>query len=248
LKEQLRLLEDLQRHDARLQEYEQSLKALPEKLASLKADLAKVEALLVKERQDLADTEKFKADQVSNLRADEASMAKSKVKLAGVKTGKEHMAAQREIEANKKSSAEREAEIARIGEAIETQRKKVETHQADLDQLREAVAREEAATNARIDEIKAKIAHDKVARDEAAARIEGPLMKRYSSIRMRRGLAVVPVVAGTCKGCHMAIPPQLFIQLQRAKTIETCPTCNRLIYWDQLLKEAQLEQGEKGSE
>jgi predicted nucleic acid-binding Zn-ribbon protein len=242
LKEQLRLLEDLQRHDARLQEYEQALKALPEKLASLKADLAKVEALLAKERQDLADTEKFKSEQQSNLKSDQASMDKSKVKLSAVKTGKEHMAAQREIEANKKSSAEREGEIARIGDAIDNQRKKIEAHEGDLKQLRDVVAKEEAATNARMDEIKAKIAADKVERDEAASKIDGPLMKRYGAIKMRRGLAIVPVVSGTCKGCHMSIPPQLFIQLQRANTIETCPTCNRLIYWDQLLKD---ELGEK---
>jgi predicted nucleic acid-binding Zn-ribbon protein len=38
------------------------------------------------------------------------------------------------------------------------------------------------------------------------------------------------VVGHTCKGCNRNIPPQLFIVLQRAESIETCPNCNRIIY------------------
>ena len=53
---------------------------------------------------------------------------------------------------------------------------------------------------------------------------------------MRRGLAVAPVQNGTCQGCNMNIPPQLFNQLQRGDSIELCATCNRIIYWDKLLE------------
>jgi len=41
---------------------------------------------------------------------------------------------------------------------------------------------------------------------------------------------------GTCQGCNMNIPPQLYNQLQRGDTIELCGTCNRIIYWDKLLE------------
>jgi hypothetical protein len=107
------------------------------------------------------------------------------------------------------------------------------------------VAKEEAAVGARIDELKAKVAAEKVGRDELAAKVSPNVLKKYSTIRLRRGLAVVPVVRGTCMGCHMAIPPQLFITLQRANSVETCPTCNRIVYWDQLMLEKKLEDGEK---
>ena len=61
----------------------------------------------------------------------------------------------------------------------------------------------------------------------------------------RLGLAVVPVVNGVCKGCHMAIPPQLYNIIQRGLSMETCPSCNRIIYWEELMKDKQLEEGEK---
>jgi uncharacterized protein len=245
LKEQLKLLEELQRYDARLQEYETGLKALPEKLQALKGDLGKVEAMLERERQQLADAEKFRRDQEFELKNNEANIAKSKTKLSGVKTGKDYMAAQREIETSRKTVAEREEEIVKLMEAIEANRQKIAAHETDVAQLREVVAKEEAATNAKLDELRAKIAGEKSGREAAAAKIDANVLKKYSAIRMRRGLAVVPVVKGTCQGCHMKIPPQLFIMLQRGTAIETCPTCARIIYWDEIMKEQKLEEGEK---
>jgi hypothetical protein len=60
---------------------------------------------------------------------------------------------------------------------------------------------------------------------------------------MRRGLALAPVSNGTCRGCNMNIPPQLFNVLQRGTTIETCPYCHRIIYWDELMKDPEAEAG-----
>ena len=42
----------------------------------------------------------------------------------------------------------------------------------------------------------------------------------------------------------MSIPPQLFNLLQRGTTVETCPQCNRIIYWSEIMKEKELERGE----
>jgi hypothetical protein len=244
MKEQLKLLEELQRHDARLQEYETGLRSLPEKLQSMKSDLAKVEAMLDKERAGLAEAEKWRSDQELSLKMDEQNVAKAKTKLQGVKSGKEYMAAQREVENTRRAIEDRETEIKRLAEAIETSKKRVAAHETDVAQLREVVKKEEAAVGSRLDELRAKAEAEKVERDVAAAKIDGNVMKRYASIRMRRGLAVVPVVNGTCKGCHMSIPPQLFITLQRQNSIETCPACNRIIYWDQIMKEQQMERAE----
>jgi len=34
----------------------------------------------------------------------------------------------------------------------------------------------------------------------------------------------------------MNISPQLFIVIQRGLSIETCPSCHRIIYWEDLMK------------
>jgi len=73
------------------------------------------------------------------------------------------------------------------------------------------------------------------------------VLKRYASIRMRRGLAVVSVRSGTCQGCNMNIPPQLYIVIQRGQTIETCPSCHRIIYWEDLMKDDKGDKVEDAS-
>ncbi len=55
--------------------------------------------------------------------------------------------------------------------------------------------------------------------------------QRYEVIFGRRGgLAVVAVKSGTCQGCRMRIPPQLFNQIQRYEAIHFCPNCQRILY------------------
>ncbi len=245
MKEQLRLLEELQRHDARLQEYETTLKAIPEKLQVLKNDLAKMEALLAREQQGLAGTESFRRDQEQQIKADSENITKAKAKLQQVKSGKEHMAAQREVEANRKMVGDREEETLKLIDAIESTKKTIASHADDVSQLRAHVEKETAQASQTVDELRAKAAAEKTVRDEVAAKVKPDVLKRYGSIRLRRGLAVVPVVGGTCQGCHMIIPPQLYNMLQRGLAIESCPSCARIIYWAELMKDKELERGEE---
>jgi predicted nucleic acid-binding Zn-ribbon protein len=57
------------------------------------------------------------------------------------------------------------------------------------------------------------------------------LVSKYERIRKQRGgLALVPVVAGTCKGCQRNIPPQMANNLLTSSEILSCPNCHRFIY------------------
>ena len=60
-------------------------------------------------------------------------------------------------------------------------------------------------------------------REAANSPVDPDVLKRYGTIRMRRGLAVVSVRNGTCTGCNMNLPPQLFNQLQRGTSLRGCP-------------------------
>jgi predicted nucleic acid-binding Zn-ribbon protein len=244
LKQQLQLLEELQRHDARLQEADSALKALPEKLQVLKNDLAKFEALLTRERDGLAETERFRRELEGQLKTEEGNIARAKSKLTQVRTSKDYMAAQREIEATRKIVADREEEVLKLIDAIEASKQTIAGHEKDVAELRAHVADEEKVIEARMAEVRASTSGEREARDLVAAKVRPDVLKRYGSIRLRRGLAVVPVIKGVCQGCHMSIPPQLFNLLQRGTSVETCPQCNRIIYWSEIMKETELERGE----
>ena len=237
MRDQLKRLEDLQRHDAKIQELENALKAIPAKLVATQNDLARVEALLTSERGQLTETERYYTEQKNQLGTDEDQVSGAKHKLSQAKNSKEYMAAQRETESRRDSVASREAEIAKLVEAIDAKKKVLEERAASVQQVRDSMAKDREIADARIAEIQAKIAELRGERDKLASEVKPDVLKRYSGIRIRRGLAVVGVKSGTCRGCNMNIPPQLYIVLQRGTSIETCPSCHRIIYWEDLMKD-----------
>jgi len=237
LRDQLRRLEELQTHDAKIQELESSLKAIPAKLAAAQTDLARVEALLTGEKQALSETERYYAEQKSLVTDDEQQVAVAKHKLSQAKNSKEYMAAQREIEQRRESLTGREAEIGKLVEAVDAKKKLLADRAADVQALKDSMTKDDDAARARMEEIQGKISALRAERDKLAAAVKPEVLKRYGSIRMRRGLAVVSVRNGTCQGCNMNIPPQLYNVLQRGVSIETCPSCHRIIYWEEIMKD-----------
>ncbi|HEY4395849.1 MAG TPA: C4-type zinc ribbon domain-containing protein [Polyangia bacterium] len=237
MRDQLKRLEELQAHDAKIQELESALKAIPAKLAATQNDLARVEGLLNNERQALGDTEKYYGEQKGLLTDDEIQVAGAKHKLSQAKNSKEYMAAQREIEQRREGLTTREGEIAKLVEAVDAKKKLLADKAGDVEALKASIAKDADDAKARMAEIEAQIAAQRAERDKLAAAVKPEVLKRYGNIRMRRGLAVVSVRNGTCQGCNMNIPPQLFIVIQRGQTIETCPSCHRIIYWEDLMKD-----------
>ncbi len=81
MKEQLRVLKELQAVDSRATEVRKQMAALPEKLRPAREDLAKLEALLAKARADLASTEKWKGEQEEFIKREEDAVRQARAKL-----------------------------------------------------------------------------------------------------------------------------------------------------------------------
>ncbi|RMH44102.1 MAG: hypothetical protein D6689_03300 [Deltaproteobacteria bacterium] len=237
MKDQLRLLIELQRFDARIQELHQSMRALPEKLAPAKRDLEKLEAMLQNERDELERTETWRRDQEFILKQEEEAIKKAKAKLQASSSAKEFAAANRELEAKRKSMSEREEELLKVIDAIETSRKTLAEHEADVQKLRDTVAAEEAEIADKVAELQKQVDALQSDRDAVATKIDAAWRKRYEAVVQRRGIAIVPIADGACSGCHMRVPPQLANVLARAESLESCPSCHRLLYSPDLLPE-----------
>ncbi len=215
------------------------MKVFPQKLEGMRGDLDKVEALLARERAQLHETETWRQKQEEEMRAEEAQLIRARQKSALVKNVKEHMATERELQATRRLQQEHEDEVLKLMEAVETARKSIAQHEADLEALRVHVASEEQVAQVRVGELERELVSERKLRAVAAGRVRPDVLKKYSAIKMRRGLAIVPVKNGTCQGCNMNIPPQLFNILQRGNSIELCGNCNRIIYWDKIMEEPE---------
>ena len=237
MRDQLKRLEELQQFDAQIQELDKALKAIPAKLQASQSDLARVEALLESERTQLTETQRYYSEQKNQLQTEEATVRGAKHKLSLAKNSKEYVAAQREIEQTRESAQTREAEVAKLVEAIQAKEKLLADRAEELKGLRSSIEKDGEIAHTKMAEVQKKIDALQVTRDKVAAGIRPDYLKRYGAIRMRRGLAVATVRNGTCLGCNMNVPPQLYNTLQRGNTLETCPYCHRIIYWEEIMKD-----------
>lgn len=153
-------------------------------------------------------------------------------KMMQVQTSREHQALLKEIEENKRLAKETEDRILQFIEQIELLEKEVVT-------LENLCAAEQQLLNEEVENVDQEITRIETAkqlivsqRDDEAAALQGPYLKRYTMLLAKRdGLAVVAVNDNVCQGCYMALPPQQVIEVRKAEKFNLCPTCQRILYY-----------------
>ena len=237
MRDQLKLLEELQRHDAELLELEGLCKSLPERVQKVESAIAELDRLLAEKRLELADTSASRKPQEQEKKDASEQLSRAKAKSSQVRNLKEQNAVQRELENTRRQLEQREEEITKLSQAITEQQGKIAEHEARVGDQRKELAAEHDRVAKRIAELQGKLQAARTRREELATKLRPDFLKKYSTIRIRRGLAIVAVHDGTCRGCNMRIPPQLYNIIQRGASLEICPNCNRMIYWAKLLEE-----------
>jgi len=153
------------------------------------------------------------------------------MRLSLIRNERELQALGHEVESLKESNQRLETELLGRMEVSDQ-------HAGRLKELTELIrqkrgelkaAEKEVANQA--EALKGEIVKRRVERDKLAEGIEPPLRQRYEMLFERRnGLAVALAKAGTCQGCRMRIPPQLYNEIQKHQTIKFCPNCQRILY------------------
>ena len=159
-------------------------------------------------------------------------------KFQASKNTKEFNASSREVENKRKAIGDRDTELKKVNEAAVQSTTQLEARDKDVEALRTELANSEDAMSGQLDGLKAQLAEATAVRDAARAQVEPQWIKIYDSLAAKRGYAVAPVIKGVCRGCHMALPPQLNNILARMESIETCPRCGRLVYRQELLEQS----------
>jgi predicted nucleic acid-binding Zn-ribbon protein len=180
------------------------------------------------------------------MEAEENLVVSSNHKLAQARNTREYMAAQREIDHTRETLQARQGEMAKLVEAMEAKQVMLAERDEEVRILSASLEKDGEVARSRMAVLEAEIAGHQTERDKVTALVRPDVLRKYSAIRMRRGLAVASVSNGTCMGCNMNIPPQLDIKLRHGSSLETCPYCHRIIYWDELLKDPNPEAATTG--
>ncbi len=201
------------------------------RLDDLKNLLERGRADLEARRRKISEAEAWHKEQKVVLDEEHKKIGRLKAQLGSVSKNKEYMAIQRELEILRQTVAEKEEELERFTEALNSHRAAVQEEQEKLNELESQAGSEDNATQKTITSFERKINKITKERESFSAKIPKQVVRRYDRVRVRReGKAIVAVSDGRCSGCHMRIPPQLFNVLLRRNSLETCPSCNRYIF------------------
>ena len=231
LREKLDALEALQAIDLEKADVQSEATVLPERRAEIEGKLKIVRRKYDEQRAKLEANEREQRQLEQVLQLERDKVKKWEGRLGDIKTPREYAALNREIEISKKQNEHANEQIRELAAAAGELQKAIEAAEEGLLEVEEGTLAQVKALDVRQAEIEERLRSFDTRRAEAAGLVEPQLLARYENIRKRRaGPAIALVVGGTCRGCHRNIPPQLGLILARANSIETCPSCNRIVY------------------
>jgi uncharacterized protein len=233
LLEEIARLMSLQTIDRELRELEESLATIAGRVDEIRRETetyqAELERLTQEEQQSAATRRKLEKE----LAEGEARIRNKRMRLNQVRNDKELQALGHEVEALKETNQRLEAEVLALMEGSEPRGPKIKEIGELLEKKRGELIAAEKEIAAQVEDLKISIRKQRVDRDLMVRDLDASLLQRYEMIFSRRnGLAVVEAKGGTCQGCRMRLPPQLYNEIQRHSQIYFCPNCQRILYYE----------------
>ncbi len=232
--EQIEQLISLQKVDDEIHAIRQELESAPQELESLRARFAELSTQRDRQADKMAHLHEQEKRLGVEIEDDSMRIRKSKSKLMTAGNSKEYHAMVREMDSLERVNRNREEEKTALTEEMARQKNlqaEIEEKFAGLQQELETC---EAGLQTRMEAAQATLDKLTVKRGETGREVPMPVFARYEFIRERlEHPVIVPVTGGVCTGCHIAIPPQNFIELQKGAQILSCPNCQRLMFWSE---------------
>lgn len=231
--EQIEQLVVLQKVDSEMITLERILEDAPKQLRNLQEKQAylKQQQAVIQEKVDVLMEQKTRLE--NDIENDTQKVKKSKNKLMMVENTKEYHAMMREMDTLEKTNRTREEERANLLADLSDLEGRKEALQKDINELEATISAQQSTLDQELAEKRARIAVLDKEKKKASEAVPAPILTRYNFIRDRiPNPVIVPVSEGVCKGCHVVIPPQAFIDLQKGEQILSCPNCLRIIFWE----------------
>jgi len=234
LREEINRLMELQIIDRQLQELEQSLASIAGRVDQLRDESernrSELERLIEQDKEITAARKKAERE----LAEGEVRIRNKRMRLTLVRNDKELQALTHEVETLKETNQRLESELLTAMEGADARAARITDLTEAIAKGRADLAAAEKEIAAEVEELKSSIGKHRKSREKVAENIEANLLSRYQMIFNRRaGVAVALAKGGTCQGCRMRLPPQLYNEIQKHKQIHFCPNCQRVLYYEE---------------
>ena len=223
----------------KIQDLDLKINSIKRKMEEIPKRIKEGEKLLNKEKEEI---EKFKKEiekaivgrknKEVELESNLNIVKKYQSQLYTVKTNKEYASLLHETEELKRKNALIEDEILDLMEKIESGEISLKKNKEELKEKEEKYKKKVEEDNKRFEKLNNEKKELEKKGKELSSSISQDLLAKYKKLLNLRGIAIVPIVNGTCGGCHLELPPQVINEAKSGKKIVTCERCSRILYWE----------------
>ncbi len=238
MREEITRLMSLQAIDRELRELQDALATVSGRSVQLRQEADDFAAELERLQQEDGQSVVARRNLEKELAENEARQRNKRMRSNQVRNDREQLAVDHELESLRETKLRIESELLAMMEVAEQRTARIKELIALCEQRREELSAAEKESAAQVEDLKISISKQRVDRDQMAKNIEIALLQRYEIIFSRRaGVAVTEARGGTCQGCRMRLPPQLYNEIQKHLQVHFCPNCQRILYFEAAPKE-----------
>ena len=232
--EQIVTLVKLQKMDTEAQKLQSILKEMPVRIGILDERLKKFVRSVEEDENVISELYKNYRTYESDVQMNLGKIQKSEEKLRSVKTNKEYQSSLKEIEDIKLKNSKMEDEMLEFLEQIEIAEKGLNERKQSYSQIVDDTNREKDSIERDTGQCKQKLAQLESDRNIVTDALDNTILDIFYRVKSKQSdaVAIAEVKDAVCQGCNLNIPPQLYIELQHRNSLKNCPSCERIIYWE----------------
>lgn len=235
--EQLTLLAELSRVEARWRDVQQKLEMVPAEAKKLEDEAdGKRKAFAEIDRQRM-DVDKQRQLLERSLGEARDHLKKWNARLEKIRDEREHGALLSEIGGQKKAISRLENDILELMEKQEELEKECEGRQKAWDAAAASAKGERDRVKGTMDELSTTAAAIAKQRGGLSTKLPPALLKKYERIaEKRQGQAVAIIKGEVCSACNNTLPPQLCLLVYKGAVIESCQICARILVHESMTR------------
>ncbi len=235
MQEEILKLIELQKIDLEVLKIEKNMQEIPQSLQKAQKEMEKITQKIEELTKSIEEKKKQKDLFEEELKQEYQRLKSTQARLIQIRGTREYQLLLREIEEIKKANKQKEDEILKLMEEIENLEKEKAQLEEEMKKVESVFQEEKQKFDSFCKELSANKEKLLKKREEITKKISSTLLKKYEAIRQKKGgIGIAPVENYVCEGCHMAIPPQLYNELQKDNRYYECPHCKRLIYYKRI--------------
>jgi uncharacterized protein len=209
-----------------------SCEETPRHIAEIEKEFENYESVYLGKKAEQDHAKKMRHTLEQEIAEIESKTKRSKTRINEVKNNKEYQAILKEIDDLQKDISEKEDAALELMETIDHLGKELKELEKEVSKRRQRMEEDKRALQHEADQLKDRLGRIEEMQGRVRERLEPDVWKRSEVLLQKQaGIAVASVESGVCQVCHLNIPPQKFIELQRDESIMRCPHCHRFIYW-----------------